>query len=242
MVTLLVTRPEPDASETAARLNALALDAVVEPLLAAETLPTPLPDAAGFVALVLTSANALRTLAARGEIARLRHLPVLTVGDHTADIATALGFADVHSADGAFADLVHLIVAFKPAGPLLYPAAERQSGDLAAALAPHGISIATIPVYAMHKSAALSDAVRKKLADGQIGAALLYSRRTAEAFVALAPPVDRARFGVLCLSAAVAEPLAAAHFERIAIAAHPSEAAMLDLAAAFSDPKDTRHG
>ena len=33
MVRLLVTRPEPDASETAARLHALDIEAVVDPLL-----------------------------------------------------------------------------------------------------------------------------------------------------------------------------------------------------------------
>ena len=39
MVAMLVTRPEPDASDTAARLDALDIEAVVGPLLIAETLP-----------------------------------------------------------------------------------------------------------------------------------------------------------------------------------------------------------
>ena len=47
MVRLLVTRPEPDASETAARLRALDIEAVVSPLLLARTLTTTLPAAPG---------------------------------------------------------------------------------------------------------------------------------------------------------------------------------------------------
>src|SRR5204862_3788509 len=57
MVRLLVTRPEPDASETAARLRALDIEAVVEPLLVAQTLTTTLPPRDGFAALAITSAN-----------------------------------------------------------------------------------------------------------------------------------------------------------------------------------------
>ena len=59
MVRLLVTRPEPDASETAARLRALDIEAVVMPLLFAETLATTLPPTPGFAALAITSANDL---------------------------------------------------------------------------------------------------------------------------------------------------------------------------------------
>ena len=71
MVTMLVTRPQPDASETAARLFALDIDALVEPLLSAETLASTLPPADGFAALAATSANALRALHDRGELPRV---------------------------------------------------------------------------------------------------------------------------------------------------------------------------
>ena len=66
MTRMLVTRPEPDASETAARLRALAIEAVTLPLLTRAPLSPSLPDAKGFAGMALTSANALHALAERG--------------------------------------------------------------------------------------------------------------------------------------------------------------------------------
>ena len=65
MTAMLVTRPEPDASDTIARLSALDIEAIGLPLLERAALATSLPDPKGFAGLALTSANALRTLAER---------------------------------------------------------------------------------------------------------------------------------------------------------------------------------
>lgn len=235
MVTMLVTRPEPDASETARRLNALDIETVIEPLLSAETLPTSLPPATGFAALAITSANALRALDQRGDLPKYRGLPLYAVGDRTADMARRLGFTRVASAAGNFGDLVALLARAGLGGPVLYPAARHQAGDLGKALAPHGIMVITAAIYDMRPAASLGESTRAALAAGSIDAALFYSRRTAETFAALAAPLrDRSKLGLLCLSEAVAAPLVAAHFVRVALAEHPSEAAMMGLALSFA--------
>jgi uroporphyrinogen-III synthase len=235
MVHMLVTRPEPDASETAARLGALDIEAVIEPLLIAETLPTSLPPSDGFAALAVTSANALRALDHRDQVAGYVRLPLYAVGDRTAALARDLGFADVTSAEGNLNDLVALLARAGVHGPVLHPAARQQSGDLAKALAPHGVMVITTPVYAMHPAPALSAATRQDLETGAIAAALFYSRRTAETFAMLAQSLrGKARLGVLCLSEAVAAPLIAAHFVRVSLADHASEEAMLSLALSFA--------
>lgn len=235
---MLVTRPEPDVGDTVGRLAAMEIEALACPLLRFEALPTSLPEATGFAAMALTSSNALRALAARGGIEAYRHLKVFTVGDRTAERARAYGFTDVSSADGAFADLVALIAHSGVGGPVFYPAGRDLSGDLARSLASCGIMVITSPVYAMHAVDALPEGVAEQLADGRIGAALFYSRRTAETFAALAGDLlDRAarrRIGMLCMSEAVAAPLVDAHFVRIGLADHPSEEAMMGLALAFA--------
>lgn len=228
MVRLLVTRPEPDASETAARLRALDIDAVVDPLLFARTLTTTLPPADGFAALAITSANALRALHERGEIPRLQTLPVYTVGDRSAAVARDFGFAQVVSAEGNVDDLVSLLANAGVDGPVLYPTARQQAGDLARALAPHDVMVITAAVYEM------SPAERLNTELSDCDGALFYSRRTAETFTQLAPAADRARPGMLCLSEAVAAPLIAAHFVRVSLADHPSEEAMMALALSFA--------
>jgi uroporphyrinogen-III synthase len=235
---MLVTRPEPDATDTAARLNALDIETTICPLLEFATLPTGLPQADGFAAVALTSGNALRALAERGEIARFRHLRAYAVGERTAGRARDAGFTDVVSADGAFADLVERLAHANLTGPVFYPAGRDQSGDLARSLAPYGVMVITAQVYAMNPVAGLPLGVREDLVEGRIGAALFYSRRTAEAFVDCAAGGlgrdARTRLGVLCLSEAVAQPLIDAHFVRVGLADHPSEEAMMGLALSFA--------
>jgi len=59
---MLVTRPEPDAQATLERLAALGIDAEIAPVMTRQTLRASLPPVAGFAAMALTSANALRAL------------------------------------------------------------------------------------------------------------------------------------------------------------------------------------
>jgi len=242
MVTMLVTRPEPDASETATRLAALDIVPVKVPLLAQRTLPASLPEARGFAALALTSAAALRALDERGALAAYRGLRTFAVGEKTAATARRLGFADVSAAGGSLADLAEKLAHARLSGPVFYPTARDQAGDLAKSLAPFGVMVITTHVYAMEAAQTLDEAVIDRLAAGDIAAALFYSRRTAETFVRLAGsrlgrPV-RMRLGMLCLSEAIAEPLIENHFVRISLAEAASEAAMMRLALSFAREQD----
>jgi len=235
---MLVTRPESDASDSAARLEALGITAVTAPLLVSEPLPVDLPDPAGFAAIAVTSANALRVLDECGAIERYRNVPLYAVGDRTADLAEELGFVMVTSAGGALSDLVELLAHARIVRPILYPAARDRSADLARSLAPFGKTVETLPIYAMNAVPALDPHIADVLESGRVDAALFYSRRTAEAFVRLTENLlDRAakaRLGVLCMSEAVAEPLVDAHFVRVALAERPDEDAMMGLALSFA--------
>lgn len=235
---MLVTRPEPDASDTAARLAALDIEAALFPLLSHETLPTSLPDPAGFAGIALTSGNALRALEERGALADFRTLPAFTVGDRTAVLARQMGFADVKSAGGALSDLVDLLAHAGVKGPIFYPTGRDQSGDLAKSLAPFGVMTIATQVYAMNAATELPEQIVGELDDGSIDAVLFYSRRTAETFAQLAGDrlgrLSRLELGMLCLSETIAEPLVNAHFVRIGLADHPSEEAMMALALSFA--------
>jgi uroporphyrinogen-III synthase len=233
---MLVTRPEPDAQSTLARLDALGIEAIAVPLMVRETLNTSLPPPNGFTAMVLTSANAIRSLADRGVLEHYRHLPVFTVGDRTAHEATQAGFEHVSSAAGAFQDLVNAMTIARVPGPIFYPTGKHQSADLAKALAPLGVMVVTARVYDMVAADALPDAVLAELG-GEIRAVLAYSRRSAEIFATLAAGLSRqsrTRLAMLCLSEAVAEPLLEARFSRISLADWPTEDAMMSLALAFA--------
>ena len=238
---MLVTRPEPEAADSAARLEALGIEAVTLPLLDRATLHTSLPDAKGFAALALTSVNALRALEERGVIDRYKGLKVFAVGDRTAQGAREYGFGDVSSAGGTMHNLVEAIVSAGLAGPVFYPTARHQSGDLAQELAPFGIMVVVAKVYEMRALTVLPAEVIADLELGRFTAALFYSARSAETFASLTHSLSRSareRLSVLCLSEQVAAPLIGAHFVRMGLADHPSEEAMMALALSFARDQD----
>lgn len=236
IVKMLVTRPEPDAQATLARLDALGISALAAPVMVRQTLDASLPPPDGFTAMVLTSANAVRALAERGVFEQYRHLPVFAVGDRTAREASEAGFERVSSAAGALQDLVNAMTIARMRGPIFYPTGKHQSADLAKALAPLGVMVATAKIYDMVAIDALPDQILAGLG-GEIGAVLAYSRRSAEIFATLAaslPRDRRSRLAMLCLSETVAEPLLEARFSRISLADRPDEDAMMALALAFA--------
>ncbi len=234
-VRLLVTRPQPDGERTAAALRARGHDVVVAPLIRIEPVDFELPPEQ-MQAVVLTSANAARAVAGHSRRDELTGLTAFTVGRQTARAACAAGFPRIRSADGDRNDLVELLRAEYAGvpGPLLYLAGEDRAGDLAAELGEAGVAIVTVVAYRAVKAEQFSPAVAAELGERALDGVLHFSRRSAESYLACA-----ARAGIgeaalaplqLCLSAAVAEPLAAAGAASIRIASRPNEAAMIELA------------
>jgi len=87
---LVIVRPEPGASRSAAQAQELGLEVVRMPLFAVVPTDWQAPDPRDFDAIVLTSANAVRH--GGEELSKLKALPVHAVGQATAAIARAVGF------------------------------------------------------------------------------------------------------------------------------------------------------
>ncbi len=100
---LLVVRPEPGATATAAKLRAQGHEPMVLPLLATEALdwqpPAHRPDA-----VIITSAAAVRH--AGPAAAALQPLPLFCVGNATAAAARAAGWQDVAVGPGTLQGLL----------------------------------------------------------------------------------------------------------------------------------------
>ena len=230
---LLLTRPEPDAARTAALLRERGHDVVLAPLLRIE--PVAVELTGSYAAILMTSANAARAIAAHPALTRLLPCPVFAVGDRTAAAARTAGFRDVVSAEGALPDLLRLVAGCcsADAGRLLYLAGEDRAGDLAGDLAAHGIAVDTVVIYRASAAPSLPAEAARALAAGALDGALHYSARSLAVLLALA---DAA--GVLnaalslrhyCLSAAVAAPLRGRAIGRVEVARSPGEAALIDL-------------
>lgn len=109
---LLIIRPEPGASATAARAMAAGFEPVLLPFFEVQACAWDAPDPGRFDALLITSANAIRHGGAKLEL--LRSLPVHAVGNRSADAAQAAGFcvattglAGIEASLGAAKDLDH---------------------------------------------------------------------------------------------------------------------------------------
>jgi len=179
---VLVTRPEPGASETARRLLALSYQPVVAPLLRIRRLAAVLPE--NFDATLVTSGNALPVLPAG-----LHGVTLLAVGNATAERARTAGFTNVLSADGdavALAEMTRRTC--RPGAALLFATARRQGASLAAALRAQGFVVHRRAVYEARAVGQMPPAALQALRDDSLAFALFLSAETANTFVRLLPP------------------------------------------------------
>lgn len=230
MARVLVTRAEPGASATAARLVAMGHAPLMAPALRIESLAAD-SDVRGFQGLLFTSSNGVGAFAAASTD---RSLPVWCVGEATADAAHAAGFAAVHAGAGDVQRLAMLVAdnARTDAGPLLHVAGADLAGDLAGALRAKGFAVEIRTFYRAVPSATLLESVALALEIGPpaLDAVLFHSARGASAFIAQVKQREAlARIDALCLSAAVAEAVCGLTWRRVAIAAEPLDSALLAL-------------
>jgi uroporphyrinogen-III synthase len=232
---LIVTRPDPDGTRTGRALMALGHVAILSPMIEViADAAKPLPDGP-FQAVLATSSNAVRVLAAHPGRGSLSRLPFLAVGDHSALQAKRAGFAAARSAGGAVDDLVALTVAeLRPDhGPLFYAAGDVQAGDLAGRLREQGFQVETAIVYRSVARTRLSAVATTALKAGQADGVLLYSPRSAAAFAlalraaGLAPLSPQVT--CFCLSDACAAPLVAVCSGPIRVAEKPDQISLFAL-------------
>jgi uroporphyrinogen-III synthase len=228
---VLVTRPKPDGERTAETLRARGHEAVLAPLMRVEALPA---DFGGgpYAAVLITSANAPRALAKHPRRSELLKIPAFAVGQASAEAAREAGFADVRSADGDASDLLRLALVHvgHAKKQLLYLAGEDRAGDLAGALAEHGLTAHTVVVYRAVMAPFPPEAVRA-LSSGTVDGVLHFSRRSAALYVegasaagVLAPALRPKHY---CFAAQTAEVLRAAGAAQTFVAARPQESALL---------------
>jgi len=225
MGAVLITRPEPAASDTAARLAALGHSSVIAPFLRIELLHPKLP--AAVQACLITSANAAHAIPPR--------VPVFAVGDATAARARAVTTAPVHSAAADAAALAALVAqSCTPAqGPLLLLCGHRQGVALAADLRTHGFRVTRRSVYRVQPPRRFPSVAAEAIKTHTIDTVVFFSPETARAFVRLLPGslrAEMAKLSALSLSPAITRAIGEITWRSIATAEHPTQEAMLKLA------------
>jgi uroporphyrinogen-III synthase len=224
---VLVTRSRDDAERTAEKLAARGHEACLAPVTRIVPTGDPAPSGA-YDALIVTSAHAEEALASLD-----RTKPVFAVGERTAQAVRAAGFASVTVAEGDAVSLSRLIRgALAPGLTLLHVTARHHKEEPAASLRAAGFKVLQWEAYEAKAAETLPESALDALRTGQIGAALHYSRRSAELVIRLAGEAGLASSLLavphLCLSADVAAPLRSAGATTF-VAGDPSEEALLGL-------------
>ena len=221
MKPVVVLRPEPGNTRTAAALRALGLEVRQVPLFGALPVDWTPPDPAGFDGLLLTSANAVRHGGAG--LDPFKRLPVVAVGAATAAAASEAGVAVAvtgaedaravvaEARDRGFARLLHL--------------AGRER-------APTEDGVEAITVYASDAASVAAD-VTRSFEDAVV---LVHSARAAARLAELVDGAgaDRSRIALVAISRAVGD-AAGTGWADLAIAPEPSDSAVVATAAASAN-------
>lgn len=215
-----MTRPEPGASATAAKLRAAGHEVIVSPLLDPVAFAWDVPEGP-FDAIMFTSGAAARLAGPRA--AQFNGLPAYCVGASTAAAATVAGFRHVVAGSGDAAALAQRVATdgFRDVLHL----AGRDRVDVP------GVTART--VYAAELAPLTSEAI-DALTAGRVDWVLLFSARTAAQFAALWQ--DRSELSAAAISSAVLT-AAGGGWRRIVAAIEPSEAGVLAAAGLSCDKR-----
>lgn len=209
---LAVLRPEPGASATLARAQAMGLEVLAIPLFAIEPLPWTLPDPREFDALLLTSANAVH--GAGGGLNGLKALPVHAVGAATGKAAASADLTVKTVGTGGIRELLEAL----PAGLKLL----HLCGEHRRALNLPRQQLTSLPIY---RSAEIDDPGGLERLAGAV--VLVHSPRAGRRLSELM--TERSRTVVVAISAATADACGSG-WERVAVSERPEDEAMLSLA------------
>jgi uroporphyrinogen-III synthase len=219
---VLILRPEPGASDSAARAEWLGLEPVTAPIFMVRPLAWDPPAPASVDAVLLTSANAVRH--GGDGLRQFIGLPCYCVGPATAAAARGAGFGDIRVGPSDGDAAVAMMVAAGIASAL------HLSGRDHVGLADPALRLDRHLVYAAEPVRVLPDEAAMALGRGAL--VLLHSPRAAAAFARLIDEagIERGDIALAVISANAAE-AAGPGWRAIHEAAAPRDEALLELAA-----------
>jgi uroporphyrinogen-III synthase len=196
---LLVTRPEEDAVAFKAHLIAQGHTVTIEPLLTISTTDADPIDLDGAQAIIATSRNGLRALAASPQVDAAKLLTLFAVGPGTAAVARGFGFTHIVEGPSNAAALVPVIAANADvnSGPLVHLAGEHVAGGLIDELHRLGFFVEQPVVYATIAATRFQSPTVASMRNKRIDGVILLSPRTTEVYVAL---VQQHNLAVACRS------------------------------------------
>lgn len=232
MGVVLITRPEPGATETAARVAALGLQPQIAPLLSIEHVGRKMRLPSRVQATLLTSRNGVT-----GCPQDCYDHPAFAVGDATASLARQAGFKKVMTASGDAIALANLVTTtIMPQGGSLYlPTGSRQGFELANSLRVRGYRVVRHVVYKANAVLTLPTNAEINLRNHGVEVVMFFSSETARHFVRLVAAAGLSGVfhdvDAISISERASMALRQLTWRRIRVAAYPDHDSMVALLA-----------
>lgn len=228
--TLLVTRPADGAARFAAAAEAAGFATLIDPMLTIAAVPADPAELRDVQAVLITSAAAAKPL---GALLQARTVPVLAVGDASADAVRREGFDHVESAGGDVTALAELAASrLDPAGgDVVHVGGAQRAGDLVGDLSRRGFRARALVLYKARPAERLNPATARALAAGKIDYAAFFSPQTARTFASVAAVSGvtscLSHVTAVAISAAAGDALADLEWRRLLTAAEPNATSLL---------------
>lgn len=177
----MITRAEPAASRSVARLKDAGFEPLVMPLFKVRDTLASIPEK-HHDAFIFTSANAIRVLTARDWRCENVEATAYCVGKRTAEAARVLGFGNVISADGNAGELAQMILKNYSNHPInaLYFAGRERSFDMQEAFAGSLVQLEMVEVYEIEAVVPEKAQINRMIEELNSGTVFLYSHKTAK--------------------------------------------------------------
>ena len=202
-LTVIVTRSQPGARETAESLTTIGFAPILSPMLQIVETGFDAADFEGIRHIIFTSVNGIHAL--RGADVP-KDIRAWCVGPSTGEVAREAGFTHVLEGGGNADDLAQMILASQPHGTLLHVANEAAAGNLVAALKAGGHDARFAAPYRTDPAPSLSQDALGALGEASPVIVLIHSAKAAAAVAASAPNLEHA--ALVAISEAALAPLA----------------------------------
>ena len=226
MRSVLVTQPQPFADEFAEKLRGEGFYVYLAPMTEYIELTANPEDIASYQALIFTNAQAVRIFSEQSSV---RNIPVLAMGEKTAEIAKKVGFTTVYSSKGDNRDIENLIESVASALALkkiLYLCDEEMIKNISLDVAGLGVEVVKMPVYKTHFPESLSEEVIQALQRGAVDSVTIFSVQIAENLVKILRQKNlrgiSKKIEVICINRYVASGLKGISWKKIRVARHPA--------------------
>ncbi|MBL0941661.1 MAG: uroporphyrinogen-III synthase [Alphaproteobacteria bacterium] len=230
-MTILITRPQPDAERLAKHLQQKGYYTLIDPLIEIEFIDVEL-SLKGVQAILVTSLNGIRALA---HVSPERAQLLYAVGPGSASEARSLGFENVRYASGNIQALIEKIQhEMSPLrGKMIYVCGDVIGGDIVGELKHQGFEAEKHMIYRTKEATTFTSQTLKAFKANKISLILFFSPRTVDIFVKLLQQSSLESvcesITALCLSTAVRERLKGLHWKSTQVPARLSQIALLKL-------------